>query len=178
MNIYVVRHGQTESNAKRLFQGRINTGLNDCGIDQAIDLRNYFKKIDIDIIISSPLNRCRETSEIISNGKIPITYDERLIGRDHGEFTGNDCYGEVYLDYWNYNKNIQYQEAENIRDLYNRSVEMFLAIKEEYKDKKEVVLVTHSGIVKSLYFYLNGLPSDGDFSKYRPKNCEILEFKV
>ncbi|MDD2377633.1 MAG: histidine phosphatase family protein [Bacilli bacterium] len=178
MKIYVVRHGETESNVKRLFQGRINTGLNEHGIDQAIEVKNHFKDFGIDLIISSPMNRCRETAEIISDGKLPTTYDERLIGRDHGEFTGNDREGKAFLDYWNYNKNIQYKEAESLRDLYARSVKTFLDIKEEHKDKNKIVLVTHSGIIKSLYFYKNGLPDDGDFTKYKAKNCEILEFNI
>jgi len=177
MKVYIVRHGETESNVKRLFQGRINTGINETGIIQAKQVQKYFEDKDINLIISSPMTRCKETAEIISNNEIPIVFDDRLIGRNHGEFTGNDRTGEQFLNYWNYNKNIKYDEAENIQDLYHRSVGILLALKEQYKNKN-IIIVTHSGICKSLYFYFNGLPTDGDFTKYKPRNCEVLEWNI
>ena len=43
MRVYIVRHGETESNVKRLFQGRINTGINENGISQAKQAQEYFE---------------------------------------------------------------------------------------------------------------------------------------
>ena len=54
MNLYVVRHGQTDWNIERRLQGTSNVPLNDTGIKQAQNLAETLKNIDIDFIFSSP----------------------------------------------------------------------------------------------------------------------------
>ena len=88
MKVYIVRHGETMVNASNKLQGRINCGLTEDGLKQCIELRKKFEDKKIDLIISSPLDRCKQTAEALSNGNISIVYTEKLMGRDHGEFTG------------------------------------------------------------------------------------------
>ena len=72
MKIYVVRHGETVENSNNCLVGRINSGLTEEGIKQAEKVCEYFKDKKIDLIVSSPLDRCKMTSEIISKKQIPI----------------------------------------------------------------------------------------------------------
>ena len=109
MKLYVVRHGETFENASDRLQGRIDSELTLEGIKQAQVVSNIFKEKTIDLIVSSPLKRCVETAKIISDGKIKVIYDERLLGRDHGEFTGLKKNEVNFDDYWNYYKNIKYE---------------------------------------------------------------------
>ena len=76
MKVYIVRHGETMVNASNKLQGRINCGLTEDGLKQCIELRKKFEDKNIDLIISSPLDRCKQTSEALSNGNIPIIYTE------------------------------------------------------------------------------------------------------
>lgn len=171
----VVRHGETNENLDAIMQGKLNTNLNEKGISQAKCAKEALKDEHIDLIVSSPLNRAKDTALIISNDNIPVIFDERLMSRDHGEFQGMSRTKMHWKDYWNYNKNVKYEKAENVRNLYNRAKEVIEELKEKYKDKT-IAIVTHSGVCRVLYFYFEGIPEDGDFLRYKSENCSIEKY--
>jgi broad specificity phosphatase PhoE len=177
LTLYVVRHGQTDLNANNCLIGRINSPLNEEGIKQAAYVAKKFVNLDIDLIVSSPLDRCMKTSEIISNNKIPIISSDKLLGRDHGEFTGVHRESINFNDYWNYNKNIKYEKAESVRDLYNRVASLIEELKIKYKDKN-IIIVTHSGVMRVLYYYFKGIPKEGILGEITIKNCEVYEYTL
>ena len=156
--------------------GRINSSLTEKGIEQAKQVGKYFKDKKIDLIISSPLDRCKLTAKLISNDT-PIIYSDSLLGRDHGEFTGVPKNSINFDDYWNYNKDIQYEKAESVKTLYNRVAKLIEEIKEKYNGKN-IILVTHSGIIRVLYYYFKGIPEDGILGEVTIKNCEIFEYDI
>lgn len=177
MKLYVIRHGETLENANDCLVGRLNSPLTNEGIKQAKKVREYFEDKTIDLIISSPLDRCRQTAEIISAGKIPINYSNSLLGRDHGEFTGKPKNSINFDEYWNYNKDIKYEKAESVRDLYNRVAKLVEDIKVKYNDKN-IIIVTHSGVMRVLYYYFKGIPENGILSEITIRNCEIFEYDI
>ena len=177
MKLYVVRHGETLENANNCLVGRLNSSLTEEGINQAKKVSEYFKDKNIDLIVSSPLDRCKQTSEIISNENIPIIYSDSLLGRDHGEFTGKPKESINFDEYWNYNKNIKYEKAESVKDLYNRVAKWVEEIKEKYYDKN-IIIVTHSGIMRVLYYYFKGIPDNGILSEITIRNCEVFESDI
>ncbi len=177
MKLYVVRHGETVENANNCLVGRINSSLTEKGIEQAKKVREYFKDKKIDLIVSSPLDRCKQTSEIISDEMIPIVYTESLLGRNHGEFTGKPRDSINFDEYWNYNKNIQYEKAESVKDLYDRIARLMDDLKGEFTDKS-IIIVTHSGVMRVLYYYFNGIPEDGILSEITIKNCDVFEYDI
>ena len=65
MIIYLVRHGQTDWNARKIVQGVTDIPLNETGLAQAARARDLMKDVPIDIIYSSPLVRAYRTAEII-----------------------------------------------------------------------------------------------------------------
>lgn len=177
MKVYIVRHGETVENANNCLVGRRNSDLTKNGVEQAKEVAKYFNDKKIDLIISSPLNRCKTTAEIISRGNIPIQYTEKLLGRDHGEFTGMPRESINFDEYWNYNKDIQYEKAESVKTLYNRVVSVIEELQEEYQDKS-IIVVTHSGVIRILYYYFQGIPEDGILSEVEIKNCSVFEYDL
>ena len=177
MKLYIVRHGETVENANNCLVGRINSSLTENGILQAKQIKEILSKKDIDLIVSSPLDRCKQTALIISDNKIPVIYSDSLLGRDHGEFTGMPRDSINYDEYWNYNKNMHYEKAENIRDLFNRVEKLVIELKEKFSDKN-IIIVTHSGIMRILYYYFNGIPDDGLLGEITIKNCDIFEYDL
>ena len=83
MKIYLVRHGQCESNVIGRYNF-VDEDINEMGIKQAEDLREKIKDLDYDIVISSPLVRALHTAKIINTNGKEIKTDERLIERKHG----------------------------------------------------------------------------------------------
>jgi len=72
--IYIIRHGQTDHNAKGIVQGKgVNLSLNDKGRKQARAFYEAYKDIPFDIIYSSTLTRAQET--IVDFKKLGIPHE-------------------------------------------------------------------------------------------------------
>lgn len=65
MKVYIVRHGESKFNAKKIHQHG-NVALSMLGLKQARSVSNRFKKIPIDIILASPYARAHQTAQAIS----------------------------------------------------------------------------------------------------------------
>lgn len=176
MKLYVLRHGETNENITKVMQGNMETLLNDTGRKQAHSLRDKVKAAGIDLIISSPKKRALETARIAAPG-IKIIEDKRLLSRDHGEFQGMTRDQINLHEYWNIKKNIKYERAETIGALFNRVSSLLNDIATNYSDKT-VMIVTHSGITRVLYYYFNGFPEDGDLTEYESTNCSFEEYEL
>ena len=64
--IYLVRHGQTESNVNKKFQGLTDVPLNAIGLEQAEKVGKHLSQYSFAKIYSSPLTRAKTTAEEIS----------------------------------------------------------------------------------------------------------------
>jgi broad specificity phosphatase PhoE len=83
--LILVRHGQTASNASGLLLGREDPPLNQLGRLQAKALAAVNGVAGAARVVASPLRRTRETAEMLGP---PVTYDERWIEIDYGEYEG------------------------------------------------------------------------------------------
>lgn len=177
MKLYVMRHGMTKCNEEHKYNGRLDEDINDEGINQAKEASNIVKNLDIDLIISSPLLRTRHTCCIANVNNIDVIYDDRLIERDCGILTDKDLGKFYYTDYWNYYSSKKVDGLETIQDLFLR-VKLFLdELKEKYRDKN-ILLVTHGGVARGIYFYFNEIPKDGMLDKFGSSNCEIKGYDL
>ncbi len=77
-SIYLVRHCEYD-NPRNILPGRLPVELSAAGRVRAAELQRFFADKEITIIYSSAVLRCKQTAEIISDGKIPIIYDQRLL---------------------------------------------------------------------------------------------------
>lgn len=76
VELYIVRHGQTEGNRSRILQGSSDIPLNDEGREQAQKASQVLKDVPFTAVFSSDLCRAYETAEILLKGhttcQIPI----------------------------------------------------------------------------------------------------------
>ncbi len=88
MKIFLIRHGESEANAKGVHQGqRINVGLSKKGKEEARKIAERLKDEKIEAIYSSDLKRAMETAEEIAKfHKLKIIPDKRLREFDSGDF--------------------------------------------------------------------------------------------
>lgn len=79
LQVYLVRHGETQWNAERRIQGQSDSPLTAKGEQQAMQVATRAKELGITHIISSDLGRTRRTAEIIARAcGCDIIFDSRL----------------------------------------------------------------------------------------------------
>lgn len=177
MKLYVIRHGQTNCNKERKYNCRYDEDINEVGIQQAIKASEEVKKLDIDIIICSPMKRTKHTMELVNVNKVKVIYDNRLIEREGGKLTLTVLDDYYYTDYYNYySKNI-IEGLETLPQLFDRIHSFLDEIKIKYKDKN-ILLITHGAVTKAIQFYFEKMPEDGMLLNVsEQKNCEIKEYE-
>ena len=156
MNLYLVRHGETEWNRLKKFQGQLNSDLTDIGIEQAKALGKYLEKenIDFDFVYSSPQERAYNTAKLIKEDFQIIT-DSRLMEMAFGKWEGMDVElikeesAENFHNFFNSSDKYNHKphEAESFESLEIRVREFLDEIKEKYKGKN-VLVVSHGVTLK------------------------------
>ena len=82
LTIYLARHGQTEENLSRIFQGHLPGHLTEEGKRQAIALGKALENIPLDAIVSSDLQRVADTVRLaVGSRDLPWEKNALLAGR-------------------------------------------------------------------------------------------------
>ena len=90
--LYLLRHGQTEFNVKKLVQGRCDSPLSDLGRKQAGMAAAWLKGHDVvpDKVASSPLGRAMDTAQLVAcellGPDAAVEPCEGIIERSYGTF--------------------------------------------------------------------------------------------
>lgn len=178
MKIYVIRHGLTKCNIEKRFNGRYDEDIIDEGINQAIKASYIIKKLDIDLVICSPMKRTKHTMELLNLNNIDVIYDDRLMERDTGKLTLKKL-GKFYNnEYYNYYSTKTIKGLETLPELFNRVHSFLDELKIKYKNKN-ILLVTHGSVARAIQFYFEKIPEDGMLLNISgQKNCEIKEYKM
>jgi probable phosphomutase (TIGR03848 family) len=88
--VLLVRHGLTTTTGQVLTGWTPGIGLDERGKTQAEKLATRLEQVDLDAIVTSPLQRCQETARAIADRRSgpKIEEDERLGECGYGEWTG------------------------------------------------------------------------------------------
>lgn len=88
--VILVRHGETTYNVERRLPGQLaGVALTDEGRRQAQRAAVALSGLPISAVIASPLERARETAEILARGwALPVRTDPRLLDTDVGSWAG------------------------------------------------------------------------------------------
>ena len=178
--IYIVRHGETDWNVLGKVQGKQDISLNEKGREQALLTKKDLDNKEIDLIITSPLKRAKETAEIINKDRnLPMIVDDRIKERDFGEFEGELFTILDTKPFWDYYINEEYKEAESVQEFFKRIYDFLDDIIVKYKDMN-VLLVTHGGVSLPVHCYFNKIIPEGSLIKANIMldNCEVKEFRL
>jgi alpha-ribazole phosphatase len=165
MEIYLVRHTET------VCEKGICYGQSDVGIREPYDA--VFASIvaelpDDAVLYSSPLQRCAILAKHIEKEKgIPIVAQEAKLKEMHfGDWelkAWNDIPREVLDPWMNDFVNVAVPNGESFIDLDQRVWE-FLEKKLEKSNEKPLILVTHSGVIRSVLCRINNIPLQEAFA--------------
>lgn len=177
MYLYVVRHGETIWNVEKRVQGITDIPLTDKGRFQASRLQELVESLNIDVVISSPLVRAKETAKILVDSRLPINTDDRIKERDWGMNEGALIDTVDKWDCWDVILNTKVQNIECIQDFMYRVSDFIEDIKIKYKDKN-VLIVTHSAVSRVIHYLLGRIPEDSNLSRIDIPNLRIIEYKI
>lgn len=182
--IYLTRHGETEWNRQRRFQGSRNSELTEKGILAAELLSARVEEIDLDCIVSSPLKRAYQTAEIVrGKKKINILKHDDLKEINLGGFEGmrwdeiEEQYGEILHRIKEDPINNRYPNGENLAEFYSR-VEK--AVKETIEKcrNKNFLIVAHGGTIKCIESYMKKFKINNDWMGNVVHNCSLSCYEV
>ena len=167
MNIYVLRHGETDANKNHVLQGCSNWPLNDYGIKLAEITGTNMKGIKFDACFSSPLDRAKQTAKIVlknsGNEDVEIQFDDRIKELNMGVYEGKKFSPDelevpiVKILLFKYNAFLsgRWKGGENARDLCKRTQEFLKEL--STKNYKNVLVSTHGCATRAMLnmFYKN-----------------------
>jgi alpha-ribazole phosphatase len=88
-SIWLIRHGQTELNKARRYQGATDSPLTPFGSRQAEALAQRLRRTPFKLAITSPTMRARLTAEVIlGDREAPMLDDPRWAETNHGRWEG------------------------------------------------------------------------------------------
>jgi probable phosphomutase (TIGR03848 family) len=162
----LIRHGRTSSNANGTLAGWTEgVGLDDVGRRQATDLAKRLGSLPIRAVVSSPLQRCVETAQIVADALVDVAVrtDERLGECRYGAWTGGSLTELAKDPLW---RTVQDQPSaarfpdgemftgESIAEMQARGLravrEMNAAVDAEHGPAGLWALVSHGDVIKSI----------------------------
>ena len=143
----LIRHGQTDWNVQRRLQGRSDIPLNDTGREQALAVGRELAASGEhwDVLVSSPLQRARETAQIIGRQiglDLSRTYDD-LVERAFGDVEGRDYTGTS--DDERHALMEEYGEA--TEDVVQRGLSVLRRIIDDFPGS-DVMVVAHGTLIR------------------------------
>jgi probable phosphoglycerate mutase len=166
--LLLVRHGETQWNRDKRFQGIRDIPLNENGRTQAGKAAMFLKETTIDRAVTSPLSRPKETAEIILQYHPNVALDTRVDLTEicHGLWEGK-LEEEIEADFpgmlqeWKIApETVQMPEGENLQQVWDRAIACWEEIVRTYSDgdgPRTVMVVAHDAINKVILCYLLGL---------------------
>ena len=159
--VYLVRHA-THGLVDKALAGRMEgVHLSDEGRAQAARLGRHFADVAVDRLLSSPLERCRETAEAIAAtcGRA-VEIEPALNEIDCGAWTGLDfdaLSDDPRWHQWNSERERHaIPEGEAVRDVQARVMPLIERLAAD--DHGPTVLVSHSDVIKVVALTLIGAP--------------------
>ena len=178
MRIYLVRHGETEWNRVRRFQGRSDLPLNKEGREQVRALALALKNKPLMAIYTSPLIRALETARLIKvyHPSAPIFEEKGLIEMHLGEFDGMKVqdWAEQYPDIqkvWNENPaSVKMPGGESLKEVQDRSKKTLERITRIHSPDDTILISSHNFVNLTILCDLLNIPLNR-FRELHQKNA-------
>ncbi len=180
--IYIFRHGETDWNVEKPFQGHTDIPLNPYGREQAKKLRSQIERLNLDVMLSSDLSRAFETAQIATTDMdLEIIRTRQLreayLGDPEGKTKDEviSAYGQGAWDRWISIKesdlDFAFPNGEPKRQQLERCKSFLEAWMEENVNAKHIGVSTHGGVLRRLVSFAAG--GENDF--FPAHNCVLYK---
>jgi len=194
--LVLVRHGQSEWNAKNLFTGWKDPKLTDLGIQEAIKAGDLLetRNLKFDLMFTSDLFRAQETGRLIleqmNHADIQVIKDQSLNERNYGDLAGlnkdeaREKWGEKQVHIWRRSFDVPPPGGESLKNTAERVLPYFeLEIMPKVKEGLNILVAAHGNSLRALVMELEKISSEeivkleiatGDPLTYEYSNGEFV----
>lgn len=176
--LLIIRHGQTTWNAEHLLPGQLpGIPLDDKGREQVAKLAEALSDIPISAIISSPLERARDTAQIIAESRgLTVQFEPDLMdtnvghwaGQKYDELSKNDPEWKAYaLD-----PTTAPEDVETFPQVQQRAMAAIERWQKQETSGEYPAFVAHADVVKLIVAYYTGLDA-GKASRLFVDNASV-----
>ncbi len=150
--LLLIRHGETDWDRQGRYDGHTDLRLNAAGRAQAIAVARGLTSPRCHAIVSSPLARAWETSQVIAEKTRVrrLSVDNELIEREYGEVEGLTITDRLLR--W---PDGEWPGLEELIDVQDRALTALMEIASTYQGKR-IAVVTHNGVINAVLTYLSG----------------------
>ncbi|MBI3955052.1 2,3-bisphosphoglycerate-dependent phosphoglycerate mutase [Candidatus Gottesmanbacteria bacterium] len=186
--LILVRHGESNWNARGLWTGWKDIDLSEKGRQEAKSAGAVIKDIAVDLAITSDLKRAYHTLSIISQvlnyPNLKIIKDKNVRERNYGKYTGlskwkikADLGDEKFTEIrrgWD----VAIPEGESLKDVYKRVLINYnMHILPAIKKARNVLYVTHGNTNRALIKHLEKI-SDDKISSIEMLTGEVIVYQM
>ena len=169
--LVLIRHARTAETGGLLSGRREGIPLSSAGQSEAKLLAERLAGVHFAGVVSSPIQRCIETIEVIRttrNLNVPARpntqIEERLTEVDYGSWTGKELKALAKDPLWSTVQRqpsaMQFPGGESLRAAATRAAEAVRDLDAQFKDDDVWLAVTHGDIIKSIISDASGAPLD------------------
>ena len=171
--LVLVRHGQSEWNAKNLFTGWKDPKLTDLGIQEAIRAGELLetRNLNFDLMFTSDLFRAQETGRLIleqiNQKDIEIIQDQSLNERNYGDLAGlnkdeaREKWGEEQVHIWRRSFDVPPPGGESLKNTAERVLPYFeREIMPKVKKGENILVAAHGNSLRALVMHLENISSE------------------
>ena len=171
--LVLVRHGQSEWNAKNLFTGWKDPKLTDLGIQEAIKAGDLLetRNLKFDLMFTSDLFRAQETGRLIleqmNQTGIQVIEDQSLNERNYGDLAGlnkdeaREKWGEEQVHIWRRSFDVPPPGGESLKNTAERVLPYFeIEIMPKVKEGLNILIAAHGNSLRALVMELEKISSE------------------
>lgn len=161
MTLYLVRHGEAQNNIRHIINSMPEVEhfpLTAAGRKKVEETAEQLKDVGAVMIFTSPLERTRQTAEIIAQTTgLSVEIDDRLREVDTGIFN-NSLLVDFHNKYPNPRLRVHTDGRDGVEDSEHmrlRVISFIEEMKERFAEKK-IIIVSHADTLEQLYGYITG----------------------
>jgi probable phosphoglycerate mutase len=163
--VYLIRHGLNDWTGKRLIGGTPGVHLNATGRQQAVAVAAALRKLPIESIYSSPLERAMETAEPLSQLlNLPIQPHEGLKEVNFGDWQGFTTQRmkrqKLFKTVQEKPSEVQFPGGESFAEAQARVISTLREITSNGEHPKALACFSHADVIRLAIAGLIGLPLD------------------
>ena len=166
MNLYLVRHGETEWNRDGRAQGRADVPLNEAGVAQSEALADMFGEMSVAAVMSSSSRRAVNTAEAIAAPHgLSVTADDGLLELNFGALDGAPLRDmrEMFPDFFEHwtrdPATAQFPDGgETLQQLQERTWGVVESVARSHEAQDNVIIVSHAFALYSIMCRALGMP--------------------